>query len=61
MDSERLVALLREKADIYESHPNYAWLLPGDAVGDYIAFELRNVAELIEWLERRETSALGRD
>jgi len=50
---DQVTALLREKADIYEMHPNYGWLLPGDGVGDLMAFELRNVANLIDWLAER--------
>lgn len=51
---EQVTALLREKADVYDDHPDFNWLLPGDGVGNYIAFELRSVADLIDWLHDRQ-------
>ena len=62
MTSEDAIKILREKADVYEEHPDYPWLLPEHQpglIGHVIAFEIRSTCDTLEWIEKRRKEREG--
>lgn len=57
MTEQDAIRILREKADVYDEHPEYPWLLPEDKpdrIGKLIAYEIRSTCDTLEWIASRQ-------